>query len=329
MQRLRSWLPLAITTVLFALPLFFPPLLALAQSTAGHAGGGLVPCGAVSAGNPLGATQCGLCDFGQLIQNIINYLIVISFPISAALFAYAGILLFTASDNVGKRDQAKSIFKNVVIGLIIALSGYLVVQTVLNGLLNRNFLSGGLSWNQLQCASDASRDRTEQISTLFTGLNNSGTNGLAPAATGSTGSTQTGGSGGTTGGAAGVAQCSLTNTACGVPAIVDAAAAANIPITNTEANIMSCIAVTELGGSSVGCSGTGPCGTFQITQTNWNTYAPSGCTGLGNQNNAACNLQTALIMVQKVGYQPWTGSNANGPWNPNAQTCVNTYTPSS
>jgi hypothetical protein len=95
---------------------------------------------------------------------------------------------------------------------------------------------------------------------------------------------------------------------------------------------MACIAMTENAGQAVGCSGTGPCGTFQISQTNWKAYAPAQCQASnfgGNitaaQNNGACNAQTAVNMVQQVGYQPWTGSNNGVQWNPNASTCVSNY----
>jgi Type IV secretion system pilin len=180
MIRPPSWLLFIVAALFIALPLFAPPILVLAQNA--HTAGGLVPCGAVSASNILGASECGLCDFTLLIQNIINYLIIISFPVSAALFAWAGIILFTAGDNVHARDKAKDIFKNVGMGLIIALAGYLIVQTVLNVLVNPKLFSGGFTFSFGQCASEDQRDRTEQISTLFTGLTTGTTNGLTTGA---------------------------------------------------------------------------------------------------------------------------------------------------
>jgi hypothetical protein len=127
-------------------------------------------------------------------------------------------------------------------------------------------------------------------------------------------------------GARGVAQCTDGNTNCSISTLQ------SLGLSNSQANTMSCIAMTENSGQAVGCSGTGPCGTFQISQTNWKQYAPSSCSASnfgGNitaaQNNAACNSQTMAAMVQAQGYQPWTGSNNGVAWNTAASQCVANY----
>ena len=172
-----------------------------ASANSGGSGGGggvaswLVPCGG-SPGQPTIPTiaaGCNLCNFGQLIQNIINFLIIISVPLSAALFAWAGFLLFSAGDNKGKVTQAHKIFSSVFIGLVIALSGYLIVQTLMNALLNKNFAQGGWSWRTLQCSTD--RPMTSNVSQIFNNLfNPTGTGGgiTVPTTSGGGGGTATG-----------------------------------------------------------------------------------------------------------------------------------------
>ena len=145
---MRIWLPF----------LFF--LVPLAAEAAG-----LLPnCGPSNAGNYsvsayyLNATNCNLCDFGQLIQNVINFLIMVSIPISVSMFAWAGILYFTSAGDTHKVEQAHAIFKNVFIGFVIAISGWLVVSVLLSAIINKNFYPSG--WNKLQCVDQNHTDPT-------------------------------------------------------------------------------------------------------------------------------------------------------------------------
>ncbi|MEI6864242.1 MAG: pilin [Candidatus Adlerbacteria bacterium] len=140
-----------------AVPLFIP-LVAFAQTI------GLVPCGNTSGNyvalggiseetakqNYLTATACNLCDLVTLVQNIVNFLIMVSIPISVALFAWAGILYFTSAANPKGVARAKKIFSAVFIGFGIALSGWLVVQVILQSITNSNFFVGS-SWTNIQC----------------------------------------------------------------------------------------------------------------------------------------------------------------------------------
>jgi hypothetical protein len=85
---------------------------------------GIVPCGDDK--NP--------CTFNHLIimaNTIISFLITsVAIPISAALFAWAGFLYLTAAGDEGKIKKAHDIFLSVFIGLIIALSSWLIVSLV-------------------------------------------------------------------------------------------------------------------------------------------------------------------------------------------------------
>ncbi len=84
--------------------------------------GGLVPCD---------GPECGMCHIVLLVENIINFIIQISFIVVAILFAYAGFLYFTGGTDPGKISSAKNIFTNAFIGIIIILTAWLVVNVIL------------------------------------------------------------------------------------------------------------------------------------------------------------------------------------------------------
>lgn len=89
--------------------------------------------------------DCSLCDLAVLIQNIINFMVYLGVIGSALLFAYAGWLWLTSAERHEVRSQAKKVFTNVAIGLVIVLSGWIIVDTLL-----KNTLGGRIGpWNQL------------------------------------------------------------------------------------------------------------------------------------------------------------------------------------
>ncbi|PCI20188.1 hypothetical protein COB64_02660 [Candidatus Wolfebacteria bacterium] len=78
------------------------------------------------------------CDFNfllTLINNVIDFLLFnIAIPIAAIAFAYAGFILLSSGGAPDKRSKAKAIFINVLIGLVIALSAWLIVKAIFFGL---------------------------------------------------------------------------------------------------------------------------------------------------------------------------------------------------
>ena len=136
----------ATITILAFLALLVFPVSALAQGadTPGISPSkGLVPCGGYTydaAGNVTGNQP--ECDFNYLLimtKNIITFLFYFSTAIAAAAFAVAGFKYVTAQGNTGQITQAHSIFKNVVVGLIIALSGWLLINTILSALVEPGY----------------------------------------------------------------------------------------------------------------------------------------------------------------------------------------------
>lgn len=82
------------------------------------------------------------CTFELLIllaQNLINDLIVISTFLATAAFAYAGFILLTSGGNESKKNQAKEIFRKVLIGYLWILGAWLLVYTITSVLLRSGF----------------------------------------------------------------------------------------------------------------------------------------------------------------------------------------------
>ncbi len=151
--------------------LFCIPAYVYAQSVGAS---GLVPCGAVTSANYfnpmyyLSATSCNFCYLAKLIQNVVNFLVMVTIPISVAMFAWAGIMFFTATGNPKKIARAKGIFSSVFIGFIITIAGWLVVQIVLQTITNGGFYSAN-NWVNLDCSEyNQFRLRNADVSQILT-----------------------------------------------------------------------------------------------------------------------------------------------------------------
>ena len=74
------------------------------------------------------------CNYNALItgvQRLLSFLITAASIIAVVLFVYAGFLLIFSGGNPSKRDRAKEIFWNTIVGFIIVISAWLIIATVL------------------------------------------------------------------------------------------------------------------------------------------------------------------------------------------------------
>ncbi|MDO8572694.1 MAG: hypothetical protein Q7S11_02875 [bacterium] len=94
-----------------------------------YASAAIVPCG--GSGQP----SCSFDYLIVLIKNIVTFLLFsLAVPLAAISFAVAGVMILTAGDNSGQVSRAKEIFWNVLIGLIVALSAWLIVTAITSAL---------------------------------------------------------------------------------------------------------------------------------------------------------------------------------------------------
>lgn len=95
---------------------------------------------------PCRGVDCGLDDFAQLAQNLMNFGIFFASLIAAGLFAWAGFTMLKAHSTGDEHDidTAKHLFWDVAIGFLIILGAWLVVDTLLGILLDKSVIG---DWN--------------------------------------------------------------------------------------------------------------------------------------------------------------------------------------
>ena len=79
--------------------------------------------------------ECNWNDLIELINRIIKFLVYAATSFSVVSFAYAGFLYLSSAGDHGKVEEAHHIFKNVMIGMFFVLAGWLIVATILKGLI--------------------------------------------------------------------------------------------------------------------------------------------------------------------------------------------------
>jgi len=88
-----------------------------------------------------------------VVNNIISFAITIAIVfVAPIMIAYAGFIMMTGQGNPGEINKAKGILWNTVIGIIVALAGWLIVDAVMVVLYNPNAQSGATklgSWSSL------------------------------------------------------------------------------------------------------------------------------------------------------------------------------------
>lgn len=118
-----------VVVLLFVLPSFI-----FAQT---NSQGSIIPnCGVKDASGNF--KECGFSDLLKLVDNLLRWIVMISIPVSAGVFAWAGFQLMTTGI-ADKRSQAKSMMIKVFIGFVFILSAWLIVGTILDALLASSF----------------------------------------------------------------------------------------------------------------------------------------------------------------------------------------------
>jgi len=101
---------------------------------------GLVPCN---------GPDCKLCHLLVLIVNITNFLMRnIAAPLAGLMFLVGGIMMVAAGGSESRFSKGKEIFLNTLIGVVIVLSSWAIVNTLI-----MIFGSGQLAgnWWNVQC----------------------------------------------------------------------------------------------------------------------------------------------------------------------------------
>lgn len=120
-----------------------PAVMVSAQAQFPGDGGvtGIVPCG-----DP-GEPPCQACHIIGLAEELFDFTIFAGVFVAVIMIAFAGYKYITAQGDTGKVGEAHTIFRSVVIGLIIILGAWTIVDTLL-----KTFYGGQLGpWNAIDC----------------------------------------------------------------------------------------------------------------------------------------------------------------------------------
>jgi hypothetical protein len=267
-------------------------------------GSGFVPCS---------GADCSPCDLVVMFNTILKWVMLMVFLIFAIIAVKAGINM-VVKGTPSELSAAKKSFVNAFIGLFIILAAWLMVDTLLRGVIGKDkvltdgVIEGYGPWSKVSCAT--------QVKPI---IDEGFYKGDAVYVPGNPMSTYTGPA--YTGGP--LPLC--TNQYCSVSALKAAG------FNDSQARVMSCIAMTESSGnpSTPPYNQTHPnhrpistaCGLFQITQSTWNAVASGSCDSFSMCMNARCNTENAVKLVRRSGYTPWTCTNCNN----KASACVRQY----
>jgi len=103
---------------------------------------GLVPCGGPA------EEPCQTCHVVQLISNTTNWLITILGILVVLIIVFAGARLVTSAGNASAMEAAKKLMTNMLIGYVIVLAGWLLIDYGFKVLFNEGDFG---PWNVVEC----------------------------------------------------------------------------------------------------------------------------------------------------------------------------------
>jgi hypothetical protein len=136
---------LTLGTLVFTLLIVFAPfsgVLAQSQFPGDEGTSGIVPCG----DDP--TNPCNACDLVSLAQETINFAVYFTIFVATLLFVYAGFKYITAGGDSGKIKEATKVFWSVLVGMVIVLTAWLVVDILMKTFLNQGNYG---PWQEILC----------------------------------------------------------------------------------------------------------------------------------------------------------------------------------
>lgn len=101
---------------------------------------------------------CGYCDLLTLAENIVNFLVYLAAFVAVIMMVYAGFLYLTAAGNTTQISKAHSVFRVTIMGLVLTLAAWLLIDLVVTSLISRDLLRDlGGSWGNLPGCSGSVR----------------------------------------------------------------------------------------------------------------------------------------------------------------------------
>lgn len=125
--------------------------------------------GPVTPNTPGNQRQCTLCDLLKVVENVINFALILLVPIGVMAIIYGGFVYMTSGGEAGRVQQGRKIVTSAIVGIAITLAAWLIIDTVMKYLVDS---SAKLKpWQTIDCVSETT---------------SGGTSGGAPATTSAT-----------------------------------------------------------------------------------------------------------------------------------------------
>jgi hypothetical protein len=99
---------------------------------------------------PCDGPTCQACDLVKMGQTILTWIIGIMATIIAIVIVVAGLKMVTSGGNVSKVSEARGMMTNAIVGFIILLSGWLIVDTFMK-MFVKDSIPGFGPWNEISC----------------------------------------------------------------------------------------------------------------------------------------------------------------------------------
>ena len=107
---------------------------------------------------PCSGTDCEMCHLVEMGNSILQWLIVVLSVVAGLIFAFAGLKLVTSGGNPGAKDAAKSMFVNVIVGYLLVLASWLIVDTLMKMLVDDAQVG---PWNRVACVGQPEPEEIE------------------------------------------------------------------------------------------------------------------------------------------------------------------------
>lgn len=106
---------------------------------------GVVPCG--NQGQP----SCDLCHVVVLVQNVSDLLVAIMTSVFVIALIVGGIWLNASTGSASMIGGVKKTLRSVVVGFIVVLAGWIIVDLFVALLVGGGSQTGAGSWQALSC----------------------------------------------------------------------------------------------------------------------------------------------------------------------------------
>ncbi len=109
---------------------------------------GLVPCDPKVVDGKM-VNECGFCEFGQLIKNGFDWLVMVSGFFVVLTIIVAGLWMGSSVGNVSAKTGARKIISTALVGYVILLASWMIVDTFLKLIIPGSNYG---AWNGLMCS---------------------------------------------------------------------------------------------------------------------------------------------------------------------------------